>query len=220
MDSQVPATVYPSSIGFCVGGKKAPPPPPPPPPWKEIVCIETTKVYDFCFQVEHRDNVCFNLPKNCIPSLGAYVACTITSVTCTEVPPRIPLTTPGFFNVTLLLTVNADIQVLNPAPTPICDFPVTFSFTKTVTLCAPDGTTVVCDVPSYSCGPCVLTPADQVCCQFNLCLLVETDATVKLLLPAYGFCVPAECAQVSPEFPECPPTDLFPPQCTLPTGAR
>ncbi len=189
------------------------------PPPTEIVCIETTKVYDFCFQVERRDNVCFALPESCNPDPGATVVCTVTNVTCTEVPPRVPLTTPGFFNVTLLITVSANIKIYNPsATTPTCDFDVTFSFTKTVTLCAPDGTDVDCTVPAYSCGPCILTPADQVCCTFLLCVLVETEAIVKLLVPAYGFCVPAECVQVSPEFPECPPTGLFPPQCIPPTS--
>lgn len=186
----------------------------------EIVCIETTKVYDFCFQVERRDNVCFALPECCHPAAGATVYCTINTVTCTEVS-RTPLTIPGFFNVTVLLTVAATITIFNPgATTPTCDFDVSFSFTKTVTLCAPDGTTVDCKVPSFSCGPCILTPSNQVCCTFVLCVLIETEAEVKLLVPAYGFCVPAECVEVSPEFPECPPTDLFPPQCAPPTGAN
>ncbi len=189
------------------------------PPPTEIVCIETSKVYDFCFQNERRENVCFNLPENCSPTADATVVCSITNVNCVEAG-RVPLTTPGFFNVTLLITVSATICITNPPaiyPTCTCDFPVSFSFTKTVTLCAPDGTVVNCTVPAYGCGPCILTPSRQVCCTFSLCLLVETNATVKLLVPAYGFCVPAECVQVSPEFPECPPTDLFPPQCTPPS---
>lgn len=189
------------------------------PPPTEIVCIETTKVYDFCYQVERRDNVCFPLPPSCKPLAGATVACTVTDVQCVEVPPRVPITTPGFFNVTLLITVTATIEIYNPgSTTPTCDFSVTFSFTKTVTLCAPDGTVVDCTVPSYSCGPCILTPAGQVCCTFFLCVMIETNATVKLLIPAYGFCVPAECVQFSPEFPECPPTNFFPPQCTPPVA--
>lgn len=188
------------------------------PPPTEIVCIETTKVYDFCFQVERRDNVCFALPESCHPAAGATISCAITSIDCHEIS-RAPLTTGGgFYNVTFLLTVTATINIFNPGATdPTCTFTASFSFTKTATLCTPDGTDTTCEVPSFACGPCVITPAHQVCCTFVLCVLLESVATVKLLVPAYGFCVPAECVEVSPEFPECPPTSLFPPQCTPPT---
>ena len=159
------------------------------PPTTEIVCIETTKVYDFCFQVERRENVCFNLPESCHPDPGATAACEITNVNCTEVN-RVPLTTPGFFNVTLLISVTANICIINPlvmAKTAAvrqlnecaCEFQVSFSFTKTVTLCAPEGTDIDCEIPSFTCGPCVLTPAEQVCCTFILCVLIQQLTQLK-----------------------------------------
>ena len=206
----------------------------------EIVCIETEKVYDFCFQVERKENVCFSLPEYCHPNSDDHVWCMIKKVECEEIS-REPLSTPGgFFNVTFLITVGVKFRIckrydLDDADEKDdwdqhaesehvdskhkCRFWRTFSFTKTVTLCAPEGTVSQCEIPTYSCGPCVLTPTRQVCCTFILCILIQTKALVKLLLPSYGFCVPAECVQVSPEFPECPPENLFPPQCLLVGGS-
>jgi hypothetical protein len=55
----------------------------------------------------------------------------------------------------------------------------------------------------------------QVCCPVNLCLLIQSTALVKLLVPTYGFCVPAPCVvSPSPPFP-CPPSPLYPPQCPV-----
>jgi hypothetical protein len=39
---------------------------------------------------------------------------------------------------------------------------------------------------------------------------------VKLLVPAYGFCVPAECVELPKTPIVCPPDPLFPPQCPIP----
>jgi hypothetical protein len=189
------------------------------PPATEIVCIETTKVYDFCYQVERKDNICFNLPEECNPSSGSVVTCEITDVACAEID-REPLEIGGgFYNVTLLVTVTSEI-IITYGGSQVCCFSTTFSFTKTITLCAPDDISVNCEIPSYNCGPCFLAPNRQVCCTFTLCFLIQSYATVKLLVPSYGFCVPAECVKVSPEFPlECPPHHIYPPQCTLPTGS-
>ncbi|MHB8986035.1 MAG: hypothetical protein ACYC38_08850 [Eubacteriales bacterium] len=181
----------------------------------EVVCIEVLKVYDFCFQTEHRDNVCTPLG-TCKPSSGATVTCTIHSVTCSEVGRSEPDQS-GRSNVTLAVTVIYNLEVFPPGSTiPECSFAdLSFGFTKTVNLCAPTSpfpTTIVCEVPSFACGPCLIL-GTQICCSFDLCLIIQSVAPVKLLVPSFGFCVPSMCEQVSPTPPIVCPPQLFPMQC-------
>ena len=181
----------------------------------ETVCIEVPKVYDFCFQAEHRDNVCTPLG-TCVPTEGSTVTCAITSVVCTEVGRTAPDET-GRANVTIAVTVTYNLAVFAPGVIePICTFTdLTFGFTKTVFLCAPTTpfpTDIVCTVPSFACGPCLILGAN-ICCSFDLCLVIQSVAVVKLLVPSFGFCVPVECEQVSPAPPIVCPPQLFPAQC-------
>ncbi|MGE5509448.1 MAG: hypothetical protein ACM3RP_13345, partial [Chitinophagales bacterium] len=127
----------------------------------------------------------------------------------------------GLATVRVTVTVQYDVVIRNAAGTVICTINnQVFTFSKTVTVCAPAGTTADCEVRAATCGPCVILPPTetfprgQVCCEFNLCVLVETTAPVKLLVPTFGFCVPARCQTGG--FPPgvCPPSPLFPPQCT------
>jgi hypothetical protein len=183
------------------------------PPPTEIVCIEVTKVYDFCFQSESRENICFPIPASCgtVPP-GTTATGTVTSVTCsTQSISPIP-SQPGFANVTLLITVTESLTLTAPDGTTLCTFSGQFFFLKTVTLCAPTGVSVTCSAPASAVGPCVII-GSEVCCTVNICLLIQSAALVKLLVPSYGFCVPAPCVVApSPPFP-CPPSPLFPPQC-------
>lgn len=190
---------------------------------KRIVteCIEVPKVYDFCFQRERRESVCFNLCPGCRPPVGSTVRCTILFG-----PPTNPLTfcrevsrtqpdKRGFSNVTVAVQVTARIEILDPQGKviPQCTIAqATFPFTKTVTLCAPVGTEIICTIADAACT-CVLF-ADQVCCSFDLCLIFQSVAVVKLLVLSLGFCEPVECAEIQPVPPVvCPPVPLFPPQC-------
>jgi hypothetical protein len=87
---------------------------------------------------------------------------------------------------------------------------------QTFTLCAPTGTTISCEIPSSALTPLAVV-GTQVCGTVTICLLVESLAMVKLLVPSYGFCTPAPCV-VSPAPPfACPPSPLYPPQCVIPT---
>jgi len=178
------------------------------PPPTEIVCIQVEKVYDFCFQNEDRE-ACFTLPVTCVPPApaGSTATCTITSVTCTPGTPVPVPGQPGFVTVGIVFVVAVSITVLNPDGTTRCTFTQNFTFVKTVVLYAPAGTTIQCEVPDFSCGPCAVADT-QVCCTLHLCILVQSKALVKLLVPAYGFCVPAQCV-VAPKIP-CPPG--YPPQ--------
>jgi hypothetical protein len=185
------------------------------PPPTEIDCIEVNKVYDFCFQTETRENICFAIPSSCgtVPT-GSTATATVTSVSCTT-QSIAPITgSGGFANVTLLITVTESITITAPDGTTLCTFTGQFFFFKTVTLCAPTGVTIDCTAPATSVGPCVII-AGEVCCTVNICLLIESTALVKILVPTYGFCVPAPCV-VSPSPPfACPPSPLFPPQCAV-----
>ena len=178
------------------------------PPATEIVCIRTEKVYDFCFQNEDVA-FCTPLPITCTPPApaGSTATCAITAVTCTPGTPVPVPGQPGFVTVSIVLVITMDITVLNPDGTTRCTFTTSTTQVKTVTLYAPAGTTIVCEVPTFECGPCSIVDT-TVCCSAHLCVLVEVIALVKLLVPAYGFCTPAECV-VAPKLP-CPPP--FPPQ--------
>ncbi|TEB15718.1 hypothetical protein Psfp_01949 [Pelotomaculum sp. FP] len=176
----------------------------------ETVCIEVPKVYDFCFQAERRENVCTPLGQ-CCPPEGATVNCIINSAVCSEVGRSTPDKT-GRANVTFAVTVTYTLQVLDAGGMIVCEFEdLMFSFTKTVVLCAPVGTFTNCEIVSSACTCLIL--GNQICCTFDLCLVIQSLAIVKLLIPSFGFCTPAMCEQVSPQPPfVCPPT-LFPPQC-------
>ena len=190
-------------------------------------CIEVPKVYDFCFQRERRESVCFNLRPGCQPPVGSTVRCTVLfgpptdpCTFCREVSRTEP-DSRGFSNVTVAVQVTARIEVLDPKGKvlPQCTIEqATFPFTKTVTLCAPVGTEIICNIADAACT-CVLF-SDQICCSFDLCLIFQSVAVVKLLVLSLGFCEPAECAEIQPVPPVvCPPVPLFPPQCPArPTG--
>jgi len=183
----------------------------------EIDCISVTKVYDFCFLTETRDGLCFAIPAACgtVPT-GSVATGTVTSVTCST-QSITPITgSGGFANVTLLVTVMLSFTIKNPAGTTLCTFSGEFSFFKTVTLCAPTGVSITCEAPATAVGPVVII-SGEVCAVVSICLLIESVAMVKLLVPTYGFCVPAPCVVApSPPF-TCPPSPLYPPQCPFPT---
>jgi len=189
----------------------------------EIVCIETLKVYDFCFQSDSVENACFPIPAACTPPVPGTVTieCAISSVT-SRVINRVPLPTPaptGFARVTIEITVTLSFTLRNADGTVRCTFTAAFPFVKNVALCAPTGTEVVVEVVASRCGPCFLLTGTQVCCEIDLCILIQSRAVVKLLVPAYGFCTPAECVELPKPPLVCPPERLFPRQCILPPPA-
>lgn len=185
------------------------------PPPVEVVCIETTKVYDFCFSTQTQDMVTIPIPATCgVPPVGSTVTATVSGVDCTVISITPIAGSGGFANVALLVEVTLALTLLSPTGTTLCTFTGAFSFMRTVTLCAPSGVTVQCETPATAIGPTVIV-GTTVLVTVSLCLLIESVATVKLLVPSYGFCVPAPCV-VSPSPPfVCPPSPLFPPQCTV-----
>lgn len=190
------------------------------PPPTEIVCIETLKVYDFCFQNDSIENACFPIPASCSPPVPANVKirCSVAGVTSSvlSVSPLSPPAPKGFVRVTIQITVNLTFKLLNNDGTTRCIFGASFPFMKTVALCAPKGTDVIVEVATSRCGPCFVLNGNQVCCEVDICMLIQSRAVVKLLIPAYGFCTPAECVELPKAPMPCPPIHLFPAQCTAP----
>lgn len=198
----------------------------------EIVCIDTRKVYDFCFEEIVIPERTFTPPPGICTNLTGTasdfaVRCTILSaamdtdqfVDCVEIGPRTPVGN-GLFQVQVRVTVPVQIEVVNRMGGLVCGPVVTsFTFVRTAVLCAPPGTEVTCDIT----GTC-LCDFDAVPgttgtititlfrCSFNLCLVLQSSAVVKLLVPSFGFCVPAPCRVAG----LCPPS--FPPQCEVEDG--
>ncbi len=176
----------------------------------EVVCIETFKVYDFCFQSERRENNCFDLGGTEVPA-GSQIKCKILDTCCEEIDRSEP-DDQGRANVTFAVTVEAKVKVIGPQGAVLFADVSTFGFTKTVVLCAPEGTQTICNVVNAACGPCLIM-GNQICCTFDLCIVIQSVALVKLLVPSFGFCTPKVCEQVSPGPPFVCPPELFPPQC-------
>ncbi|WP_051273761.1 hypothetical protein [Desulfotruncus alcoholivorax] len=175
----------------------------------DVVCIETYKVYDFCYQSLHLENNCFT--PSSTPPPGSVIDCMIVHTDCEEVGRTEP-DEHGRANVTFAITVKIKIKIHHDSFERHHHDPHEFSFFKTVSLCAPEGTRTFCEVVNSSCGPCIVTNG-QICCAINLCIVISSVAPVKLLVPTFGFCTPTECEAVSPIDPFVCPGKLFPDPC-------
>ncbi|WP_227763813.1 hypothetical protein [Zhaonella formicivorans] len=186
------------------------------PPPTRIECIVVDKVYDSCFQVEDRTRTTTittgltgQFPTGTF-TVGQVVPCSLTSgqqISCTEVS-RVPAGD-GFVTVTVLVSVP--LTLTNPnAATETVDR--VFTFTKTATLCCPEGVTPDCSESTLLFCNCVVSSVGidsiEVTCDFEVCMILKCILTVQLLVPSYGFCVPAPCITLPGV---CPPTP--PPQC-------
>ena len=186
------------------------------PPPTEIDCIEVTKVYDSCFQTEDFTNLCATIPPGICTEIastaGTTATCAITASSCTFVS-SVPTGVDDFVNATFAISLTETITLTSPTGA-TCNITLPVTFVKTVTLCGPSGTSQVCTIAGTTCGPCAIIDA-TVCCQLVVCLVLQSVATVQLLVPAYGFCVPSACSVLG--IPPCPPT--FPANCTTVTSS-
>jgi hypothetical protein len=178
----------------------------------QIDCIEVTKVYDSCFQTEQFSNLCAPIPcddhcREIAYESGTTVTCTISQTSCTFVSST-PTGVDDFVNATFAVSLTETITLTSTSGKE-CTLTVPVHFLKTVTLCGPAGTSQVCTVASAICGPCAILDT-TVCCQLTVCLVFQSVATVQLLVPSFGFCLPTACTVMG--LPPCPPT--FPPTCT------
>jgi hypothetical protein len=187
------------------------------PPPTEIDCIIVDKVYASCLQTVTGSGT-FHLP-NCTGPLSCSVDLTTSSCTVGAITPT---GSDDISNVTFVVSLELDILCSGQTQPEVR----TIVITPTVPLYNPAGTTPSCSILSASCT-CVIIPTDGisdasgtsgewdrpktvVSCSLTACLLTQTTATVQLLVPTYGFCVPQPC-QVGPLLP-CPPSPLYPPQ--------
>lgn len=183
------------------------------PPATEIVCVGVNKIYDYCFQQDTASAPCVTIPDAPTVPTGSTSTCTITAITCTAGTP-VPTGVDGLATVSVVVTITYSVTVISPVGAVVVTIPGnTFVFTKTAIVCAPVGTSADCTATA-TCA-CTVIPGTGnlggvVCCSFFICLLIETFAPVKVLVPSYGFCTPAPCRTGG--FPPCPPFPLYPPQ--------
>ncbi len=176
----------------------------------EIDCIMVDKVYASCSQTVTATQLVndMSLPSGCIPSgtVSGSLACSLdlSDSTC-SVGAVVSSGTDDINNITYTISAVVNLTCSNGVTTA----PVTVFTTTTVPLYNPSGTTPVCTILSGSCSA-VILPNGQLSVQVTLCLLLQTLATVQLLVPSYGYCAPSPCEVAASAI--CPPSNLFPPQ--------
>ncbi|WP_406676134.1 hypothetical protein [Moorella sp. ACPs] len=185
------------------------------PPPTRIECIVVDKVYDSCFQVESRTRdttVTTGLTGEFVTgtfTVGQAIPCALNGTISCNVINRVPTT--GNF-ATLTIVVSVPITLTNPnAPAETANR--VFTFTKVVTLCAPEGVTVDCSESTLLFCNCVVSAVGvgniTVTCDFQVCVVIKTILSVQLLVPSYGFCVPAPCTVAPGVCPPTPPAQCF-----------
>lgn len=183
------------------------------PPPTRIECIVVDKVYDSCFQLDSftRDfTVEFGaagVTNNNSIFVGQNIPCELDDITC-QVLNRVPVNG-GFMTLTILVTIT--LKLTNP------NYPTdsvlrSFTFIKTVTLCCPDGVDPDCSESTIFCT-CAISAINEteltVTCNIQVCLVIKCILTVQLLVPSYGFCVPAPCIALPGVCPPAPPAQCF-----------
>ncbi|HET7559550.1 MAG TPA: hypothetical protein VFK80_06280 [Limnochordia bacterium] len=194
------------------------------PPPTDIECIEVRRVYDLCFQqdtmtrtftVRGADARCLCEGENC--TVGTMIPTDVLreGAFC-EVVNRVQQSN-GFAVVTLRVHVPIAYYTVGttlPTTQDAC-FVRNAVFTKTVTLCAPLGTDIDCSVTGAATS--MITDINDGAITIettaSICVVIKSTADVNLLVPTYGFCVPAEC--VTAGLGPCPP--VAPPFCAPPT---
>jgi len=188
------------------------------PPPTRIECIVVDKVYDSCFQINDisRDiSVSTATEFTTGPfAIGTVTPCELTigsAITCMEIS-RVDVGG-GFFTITILVTVP--ITLTNPNdPTETAERLI--SFTKVVTLCCPEGVDPDCTESTVLFCSGVVTavtnaynPGITISVTLQVCVVVKCILTVQLLIPSYGFCIPAPCVAIPGVCPPTPPAQCF-----------
>lgn len=197
------------------------------PPPTEVDCIEVTKVFDSCYQTQNFNNLCARVPPEDMCGQIAFnpastATCAVSSTTCNLIS-SVATGVDDDYQVTFSVSIVDTVTLTSPTGQ-TCSFNIPVNFFASTVLCVPTGATPTCTV-SASCGPCIIVPGSgpqgsdwhdhgpSVCCAVNVCVLLQSTAQVQLLVPSYGYCVPAEC-QVAAAAP-CPP---YPTNCTSTTS--
>ncbi len=205
------------------------------PPPTRIECIVVDKVYDSCFQIEDRSQTTIVTEFFNMVEVGDVVPCALTEgeeISCEEIS-KTPINDTGFFTITVLIRVP--LTLTNPED-PTEQVERVFLFPKTVTLCCPEGTEIDCSESTLLFCQCVVTdvipldnqvPEDMqvqqvtpvtpvtplaevmLQCDLQLCIVLKCLSRVQLLVPSYGFCVPAPCITLPGVCPPVPPAQCF-----------
>lgn len=189
------------------------------PPPTRIECISVEKVYDSCYERESLPSLlaCIAVDSDAFtPGLAIQSNCENGVISCVEIEKR-PIGN-GLSEIDLLFNID-NIIIYNPFNTqetlPIMVTP----FIKTLTLCCPEGASVDCSHSTITRCICIVNsimpaqcwPGFQViiACQIQVCLVVKCISRVQLLVPSYGFCVPAPCTALPGICPSSPPAQCF-----------
>lgn len=181
------------------------------PPPTRIECIVVDKVYDSCFQ-SHEITQNTTVAFEGLFSVGDVIICQQNGdITCTELS-RVSVGD-GFFTISLLVSVP--ITLINPN-NPAETVDRIFTFIKFVTLCCPESVSLDCTESTITFCSCAVTGVDggyvptlTVSCNVVVCLIIKCILTVQLLVPSYGFCVPAPCITLPGVCPPTPPAQCF-----------
>ncbi len=175
----------------------------------EIDCLMVNKVYASCTQTVTISQIVHKkkLPPCCLsPDLTSTALASsidFSASTCT-VSAVVPSGTDSINNITYTIAIVVDVTCMNGGTASI-----TLYTTTTVPLYNPSGTTPACTIVSGTCSA-VILPNGKLAVEATLCLLLQTFASVQILVPSYGYCLPTECQVAAVGV--CPPSSLFPPQ--------
>ena len=156
------------------------------PPFTRIECIAVDKVYDSCYQILDLSRDTTVTFANDF-TVGDLIPCNQNgNITCQEVSRTDA--GDGFFTLTILFTVP--LTFTNPA-NPAQTENQNFTFTRTVTLCSPEGVSPDCSESVINFCNCVITAINDttlsLTCSFQICLVLRSILCVQLLVPSYGF---------------------------------
>lgn len=180
------------------------------PPYNRIECVVVNKVYDSCFQVDNKTMLSVLPAFSPAPQVGDSVPCLQAgAIRCRELS-RVELCD-GFFTITVQITIP--MFLVNPSnPSDIVEYD--FIFSKTVTLCCPEGAELDCSESSLIMCNCFVTAiigedVILITCDVQVCVVLKCILRVQLLVPSYGFCVPAPCITLPGVCPPSPPQQCF-----------
>ena len=169
---------------------------------RDVICIEAKKVLDFCFQEHQVERMIAVTGVDCAK---VEVDCHIDThrISCKEAAPReVVDKRKNKSLLCLAITVPLNLRLINRTTgKTIRTIDQKVVVLKQVVLCVPPGAEVDCDVTGNCC--CVFDREnDQVNCVLDLCISIKSTATVHVLVPILGTCLPKECQSMRTA---CPP---------------
>jgi hypothetical protein len=173
----------------------------------DVICIETDKVFDFCFQEEHVERT-FTVPT--VDHRMLNVECQIdqAGITYREIGSRREADGRNRFLVCLVIEVPVTLSLVD-AQNPDLVVQVIRErvvFLKQAVLCTPTGSNVACEVTG-NCSGLFDRQLGQVSCEFDFCVLLKSTAKVRVLVQTLGICVPQRRESVNTDYPPVVPID-------------